>query len=358
MRLTFDLLPKLLILFVLFASCCSLGADREQRSDAQRQQFREIYERLSPVTIFGIVVDEKGDAIPGAEVKVGWERATYLIGPCDLGSVTWVKTDSNGRWQFEFSKPDRAFVEDVRKSGYDYSRRDGSLGSSRNLVQNKTTYESPVATVMRRMGQTTFLVRREGRTSMRAQSPHSQTNRLDLMADRTERMRPDGYEDLRVALNWSTASNSWSVTFSAPGESAGVIAGTNLLYEAPSEGYQKEVTFGGPPWPTYLYLRSRALPVYTRVDLTYYPWKGGETNQVLGITYKAWINPFGERNLEYDDSVKQNWRVEDELTEEAKTAIKGGRRFTKPDIPQRIKAVDERVAKEKAERERKLHQGR
>lgn len=357
MRRTIALVSKLLILFVFFTSRCSLGADRDQRSDAQRRQFREIYERLSPATIFGSVVDEKGNAIPDAEVKVGWERATYLIGPCDFGSDTWVKTDSNGRWKFEFSKPERAFVEDVRKSGYDYSRRDGSLGSGRNLVQNKTTAESPVVTIMRQMGQATFLIRREGRTSMRAQSPHSRTNRLDLMEERPERMKPDGYEDLRVALNWSTASNSWSLTFSAPGESAGVIAGTNLLYEAPSEGYQKEVTVEESPWPTYLYLRSRALPVYSRIDLTYYPWKGGDTNQVMRIAYKAWTNPFGERNLEYDQQVEASSRVKLALTEEASVAVKSGQRFPRPDIGQRIMEMADRVAKEKAEKERRLKGG-
>jgi hypothetical protein len=75
----------------------------------------------------------------------------------------------------------------------------------------------------------------------------------------------------------------------------------------------------------------------------------------LGITYKARVNPFGERNLEYDESVKRNWRVEKELTEEAKTAIVAGRRFPKPDIPQRIKAMGERVAREKAEKARRLN---
>jgi len=357
MRLTITTASKLWILFVLFVIHSSLGEDKDQRTDAQRRQFKELYDRLTPVTIYGKVVDEKGEPLPDTEVKVGWERATYLIGASDFGSEIWVKTDANGRWVFDLSKPSRAFVEDVRKSGYDYSRHDETLGSGRNLVLKKTTYESPVVTIMRRMGQPTFLIYREGRAPMRAQSPHSRTNRLDLMEERPDKMKPDGYEDLRVALNWSAASNSWSLTFSAPGEGAGVIAGTNLLYEAPSEGYREEVSFGEPPWPTYLYLRSRALPVYARVDLTYYPWKGGDTNQVMSIAYKAWVNPFGERNFEYDQQVETSLRVKRALTEESSLAVKSGRRFPRPDIGRRIKETAERVAKEKAEREQKLRQG-
>ena len=137
----------------------------------------------------------------------------------------------------------------------------------------------------------------------------------------------------------------------------GEIAGTNLLYEAPPEGYQKEVIFGEQPWPTYLYLRSRALPVYARVDLTYYQWKGGDTNQVMRIAYKAWVNPFGERNLEYDQQVEGSLRVKRALTEESSLAVKAGRLFPRPDIGRRIKETAERVAKDKAERERKLRRG-
>lgn len=345
----------LMVVLVGGAWLSLFGAERDHETDIleRRRELKRIYDSMNPVSVFGRVVDEAGIAVADADVKVFLERATYLIGVQDNGSSTWVRTDANGLWCFSADKPSRVFVEEVKKNGYEYSTRTNERNISRNLVQNKTTAESPVVTIMRQMGQTTFLIKREGRTSLRAQSPHSQTNRLDLMEERPERIKPDGYEDLRVALNWSTVSNSWSLTFSAPGESAGVVAGTNLLYEAPPEGYQKEVTVGGPPWPTYLYLRSRAIPVYARVDLMYYPWKGGDTNQVLGITYKAWVNPFGDRNLEYDERGKRNWRVENELTEEAKTAIMAGRRFPKPDIPQRIKAMDERVAREKAEKARR-----
>lgn len=347
-----------LIVFALFggASLALFGSERDQDGDMleRRRELKRIYDSMNPLSVFGRVVDEAGIAIADADVKVFLERATYMVGVQDHGSSTWVRTDANGLWRFSADKPSRVFVEEVRKAGYEYSTRTNERTISRNLAQNRTTAESPVVTIMRQKGQTTFLIKREGRTSMRAQSPHSQTNRLDLMEERPDRMKPDGYEDLRVALNWSAASNSWSVTFSAPGEGSGVLAGTELLYEAPSDGYQKEVTIGCPPWPTYLYLRSRALPVFARVDLMYHPWKGGDTNQVMRIAYKAWINPFGERNFEYDESLKRSWRVENELTEEAKTAIMAGRRFPKPDIPQRIKAMGERVAREKDEKARRL----
>ena len=327
------------IVLLLIAGMPAAGSE-ESEIAKRRIQHKQVYDSINPLNVFGKVIDQSGNAVQSAAVKVVWETAGALVGKGDERHERWVDSDLEGRWHLRIEKPSRAFVLDAKKAGYecvdiqDYNH---------NLLDKRLARDCPVVVRLRKKGDEVFLVQREGRTSMRSQSPHSRTNRLDFTEERPERLKPDGYEDLRVALNWSTASNSWSVTFSAPGEGAGVIAGTNLLYEAPSDGYQKEVTFGGPPWPTYIYLRSRTLPVYARVDLTYYPWKGGDTNQVMRIAYKARVNPYGERNLEYDESLKRNWRVEEELTEEAKTAIKAGRSFPKPDISQRIKAMDERA---------------
>ena len=150
--------------------------------------------------------------------------------------------------------------------------------------------------------------------------------------------------------------SSWPTVYRATNENDGIICSEKLLYVAPETGYQKEtilqketVLHNPTEMEIYLYLRSRKPAIYSRILLKHEAWLEPDTGDNFRILYKAWINPFGERSLEYDQRMTQNSRVEKELTQEAKAAIEKGRLFQKPDIEQRIKAMNELTAKEKAE---------
>ena len=335
----------------LFASIIKTAEAEEIGGEGyqeRRTKLREVYDRLQATTIFGRVVDQDGRLVPGAKVKLSWERATILIGVPDSPTDTWIESDDKGEWKFFLDKPGYFYVMGAAKEGYEFVH---SKYPCQDLVGlYRRTKGAPVVVRLRKKGETTFLIRREGPRSLRAYSPHSQTNGLDLMEERPDKLRKGSYSDIQIAINWLPNSNRWEVVFSAPNGADGLLVGTNLLYEAPQDGYQKNVAVNGPPWPQYVYLRSRVQPLYTRIDLEYYPWKGSDTNQVLGICYKAWVNPFGERNLEYDQRSSKSRRVERELAQEAKAAIEKGRLYQKPDIEQRIKATNERLEKEKAEK--------
>lgn len=135
----------------------------------------------------------------------------------------------------------------------------------------------------------------------------------------------------------------------------GIVLCDNFLYAAPEEGYRKEVVLQSPSRrPKYLYLRSRSPAVYSRVLLEHDSWREPDTGENFRIRYKAWVNPYAERNLEADERVtKNNWRTGDELTEEAVQAIRSGRLPPKPDIGRRIRETNEKVAREEAVKERR-----
>lgn len=346
------------IMFILFLSPFVPGilvaeaqTTEEGRSQAGKTRVRESYDRILPVRVSGRVVDLDGNPVPEAEVKISWSQATFLIGVPEKPTDIWIKSDNRGEWSFSLEKPDCIYVMGASKEGYEFVH-------TKYLCQDlvglcRRTKGAPVAVRLRKKGAATFLIRREGFRSFRAYSPHSQTNGLDLMEEWPEKLRKGSYEDIKLAINWLPNSNRWEVVFSAPTGADGLLVGTNLLYEAPQDGYQKFIRVCGPPWPQYVYLRSRVQSLYSRIDLEYFPWKGSDTNQVLGICYKAWINPFGERDLECDQRALKSRRVERELTEEAAVAVKAGLRPLKPDIEQRIKAVNERMELDKAEKARR-----
>ncbi|HMO04667.1 MAG TPA: hypothetical protein PKC67_06795 [Kiritimatiellia bacterium] len=347
---------KAIVLLLLAASpCLWLSADNTSEVSAEEQAYRTnlrgIYDNLEPVTIYGLVVDTEGHPIPDADVLVSWQHATVLIGTPDPGGrKEWVTSDENGRWAFTVTKPHRAFISDVRKDGYDYS---GLVNprASEDLINKPTAEVDPAVIVLRRKGEPTFLIiypggNRGSELLSRVVSPETKTNTLDLTARTRDTSGRSAYSDLHVVVAFDETISSWSVTYATTNDTDGIIAETNQLYEAPLDGYQNEIVVNGPPWPRYLYVKSRTPAIYSRLDLEHTLWFGSPTNQSLRISCKAWINPYGERNLEYQSDLDGVWRLREELEEEAISALRDNRLPAKPDLPMRI-----RQAKEEAEKE-------
>ena len=228
-------------------------------------------------------------------------------------------------------------MEEVKKPGYEYTTRYNRESSVRNLVEQKTTQDAPVVTVLRKKGEATFLIYTDGYQLIRVFSPQCQTNYLDLLEKKGGKKVAGSSVDLQVVAYYGVTTGKWTVTYSATNGTDGLIVGPDLLYEAPSEGYQKEVVLTGPSWPQYLYLRSRSPAIYTRFDLEHSTWKASKTNEGFRISYEAWINPYGERNLEYDSDLKQEWRLVHRLEAEAKAAHGQGKRPEKPNLPKLLK---------------------
>jgi len=330
---------------IVMMSGMTVGAEQETNApviQARRAEFKNIFDRLKPMHIYGKVIDQNKNAVTGAEVKIGWESADFLMGNPDPGHVSWVTSDAVGAWEFRVEKPHRVFVLDARKLGYGYVF---TQESDINLVECKTTKNNPIIVQLRKQGEMTFLMHHEGARPIRVVSPHCQTNSFDILAEKLNKLNAKDYEDIQIALVYDQMSNAWSITCAATNRTDGIVAETNLLYEAPQEGYQKQIVFNDVAWPRYLYLRSRNPAIYSRIELEYFVWKGGDTNQVLSINYQTWVNPYGERNLEYDADLNQEWRLADRLTEEAKAAHLKGKRPVKPDLPKLVKEAKEKIDK-------------
>ena len=312
---------------------------------ARRANFEKIFDHIQPVHIYGKVMDTEGNVIGGAEVRIGCESALFLVGEKNSGTTSWVKSDDKGCWSFTIAKPYRAFVEEVKKAGYEYSTRFNSTSISRNLVDQTTTRDAPVLSILRKKSEPTFLMRREGNQLIRVVSPQSQTNSLDVISEQGDKAVVGGYSDLQIMVNYGNTGSAWTITCLATNETDGIIMATNLLYEAPQEGYQKKVVLKSQPWPHFLYLRSRNPAIYTRLDLEYSMWKETDTNQGFRISYKAWVNPYGERNLEYETDLEKDWRLSDQLNDEGKNAHRQSKRPVKHDLQKLIREAKDKTDK-------------
>jgi hypothetical protein len=332
---------------IAFSTAQSQVTNESSDVEMYRARYKGIYDRLPSPHIYGKIVDQEGNPVANAEVSIVWESAAFLIGKKDYRQTMVVRSDRDGRWNITIEKPHRAFVEGVKKNGYEYSSIHNENSYTWNLVEKKTTQESPIISVIRKVGETTFLIHREDYKAIRVSSSHDQTSTLDLLAKYGANATVTSYWDLQVAVDYGVATRKWTVTYIASNGTDGIVTGDELLYEAPQDGYQKEVVLNGPPWPQHLYVRSRTPAIYSRLDLEHNIRKYSNTNEDIQINFKAWINPYGERNLEYESDLTNHWELRKQLEKAAKSALGKNERPSKPDLPKLIQEAKDKAEKDK-----------
>ena len=124
------------------------------------------------------------------------------------------------------------------------------------------------------------------------------------------------FGDWEVTGEKNPEKQEWTIHIKMNGENAGIQIGDKMLYEAPADGYEKEITFTlkcqeqpFDSWdknasnaqdmhyqqlPKYLYLRLRNPGMYSRLVLDH-AWMNKEA---INLQYYVVINPYGSRSLE------------------------------------------------------------
>ncbi len=342
---------------ILYTAWASFTLYGEEHQEKDPKAFTETIRNLMPVAIYGKVTDQYGEAVAEADICISWTR--WPLFPTDERNKTdWVKTEENGRFRFECERPYRAFVE-VSKDGYESPR-----GSSGDLIVNRTSKDNPIVIILRKKSNPGFLIispnigRFPGEL-FRATVTNIVNRPLDLLAWNGNPHYGWKYSattnaDLRIDAVFDADNKCWNVTYSIMDGLGGVVLSDKMLYEAPADGYvpSASATFTNCyNLEKYVYLKSRSPIVYSRIMFVHNVDAG--TNPSLRVSCKAWINPYGDRSLEYDDRLDNRWRVREALTAESIAAIRSKKLPSKPDIAQRIKEIEERVAREEAEKERR-----
>ena len=161
----------------------------------------------------------------------------------------------------------------------------------------------------------------------------------------------------------------WVIHIKMNGENAGIQIGNKMLYEAPAEGYAKEIvltvkysgrhrySYGDKyidkdveelfqTYPKYLYLRLRNPGMYARLDLRH----ANATGENIYLEFEGVVNPYGSRSLEpllsiydkkksvYDitEMEKEKFREFFKCRDEAKKAMKEQRLAPRPPFEQWI----------------------
>ena len=248
---------------------------------------------LTPIAVYGKVVDEKGTPVAGAAVEIGINDS-----PIRSGSDHTQTTNGEGLFSLT-GVHGIAFSLRASKDGYyttaeSRGQRSVIVPSSDDVPQ--PSKGQPIVLIIRKMGETMPLFFASSRQIdvPRAGQPMA----VDLATGRT------GLGDLQVS-SWlgdsKQARFDWRYQLSVPG--GGLIERKGQFdFEAPADGYQPAIEISmaataekWSPDVTRTYFAKLPDGRYARFSINFYP---GDRNFVV---LESYVNPTpGSRNLEFD----------------------------------------------------------
>lgn len=332
---------------------------------------------MRSVKFYGTVLDLDEKPVTGANVI--YEKSAIL---------DWkgkAVTDKDGHFKIHAGIGRFLYINDIVLQGYEFS-----------LTKNKQTsfdYQSwyrhrhrpdktkPVVFHIRKKNnEAVFLLKKEtdigfNNAQMGKWEARDMVNRLTSTPKEKSRMEQD-YK--KIGLFWdyeATGENhpekqEWTVHIKVNGENAGIQAGDAMLYEAPADGYEKEIAltfkysgkdsydsvieYGNKElvelyktYPKFLYVRLRNPGMYARFCLNY----AHVSEKKIYLSFDVDINPYGSRSLEplltiYDkkhdsysitDKEREKFRELLNCRKEAEKAMKEQRLAPRPPFEQWIK---------------------
>lgn len=363
-----------LALCVLFLTCVCFGYPSPNKNVAPTnpEVTEKALEMLPVITLYGKVLDQNGDAVPEAEVKMGWHTLRLGFGLIDDTKEEWITAQKDGSFKWTLLKGFQPSLEQIRKTGYEFIRDQTPFFQALDMDQLlvSTSADKPLLLYLRKRGETTFLLKR---------GHHPLRIKIDGEPSWVPNILPESSEDeqvMRAKKKVKGQQNFWAVKktlvsrqigFGAkaeylPGESAykitfiapkggGILASDKILYDAPAVGYQPEiiVTFHSekygqrilfPRKPTWLFIMSDEPRVYARLKLEA---NLGENRDPV-IYFDSEINPYGERNFEEEPDMV--YSVRHQLEFDAHINLHENKLAPKPDLPKLIKAAKENAGPE------------
>ena len=293
---------------------------------------------------YGKLVDQDDQPVPEATVHY---TVSYvgLVKPEFTKRET--KTDTNGLFEIHGGKVAKLYIDKFEHTGYEYKQ--GETGFEfQNIYRDchKADKEKPVVFHIRKKHMEAVYLSKKGfRLSINPEK-NKQWAGYDIsgngMATLLDKYMLDGrcFFDFELTGKFDAEKQAWSVTFKANGDEAGLQFSDKLLYEAPPDGYSKEITLTFPVmktgtadkvFPKYIYARVRKLGFYMRLTTTTVFIDNGRF-----VTHASgFLNPFGGRCLEPLDII--DWEEKKKLDLATDDALLYQKLVPMPDFEQWIR---------------------
>ena len=289
------------------------------------------YQRLheKKVDFSGRLIDQNGQ--PVAQAKVQYCIEGYgLAKPAPRRKFGEVVSNDDGFFDIHEGRGCELFIDKVEKRGYElgHNKKYNFGGINIHLGENEVAKAPVVFHLRKKHNEAVFLLKKE--TDIRFKDEQAEKWLVrDMVKGWTrtseDKSRMKAYDDEDKDLFWdyeATGENhpekqEWTVRIKVNGENAGIQAGDEILYEAPADGYEKEIalTFKYSEshsydplteynnkelieiyktYPKFLYVRLRNPGMYTRFCLNY----AYVSEKKISLCFYVAVNPYGSRSLE------------------------------------------------------------
>ena len=263
------------------------------------------YQRLheKKVDFSGRLIDQNGK--PVAQAKVQYCIEGYgLAKPAPRRKLGEVVSNDDGYFDIHGGRGCELFIDKMEKRGYEFRRgeqKTSFAGVNIHLGEHEVAKEPVVFHLRKKHAEAVVLLK--SRASILLSTPKNISwFGWDVASCRewTAPATPDpGYfRDYEVTGEHDAEKKEWTLTIRMNGEQAGVLVSDKLLYEAPADGYAKEVAltfkYSDEPPLKHLYLRLRDCGMYARFDVEH----GHVSENGVFFSCKVLVNPYGSRSLE------------------------------------------------------------
>jgi len=268
----------------------------------------------TPIAFYGKVVDDKGNPIEGADVKISVQTQ---LNPYESNPKYSRRSDKDGLFSITGVQGASVYIAVSKNGYYKIEPSDGQVGSAARIryadAGDRANTELPIPT---KDNPTVFVLRKMGETEplivVRQQSVLLPKNGTPVdISLRTGKVVPTGQGDIRVECHTQDQNKDaqghypWTCTISVPG--GGLVERTGgFEFTAPTEGYQSSVVLGPPEerWVSFAerqYFVKTAKDQYARIEINLRT--GGDHFMMID----SYLNPqAGSRNLEYDPEKRLN----------------------------------------------------
>lgn len=345
---------NLLLGLIVCSGLSSNLACQAEKLDKRQERMMDLVKSMdAKIDFYGKVLDEQDQPVEGVNVSIHLRQFAPLGPPYFQRIAEFsMKSDIQGCFSLVGQRGSDLYIESMTKKGYEYSKKDTT---SRSYDYPRGIHglpspdpKNPFVFLLRKKGEQTFVVRGGAGFEFQNEDSGSQLG-LDLIVG--THIKEKDFEkpalngntlfcDLKAKATFDVKKKTWTIILSPGGPDAGVLVSDQILYQAPMEGYKPSATFVVESrkflTAKHLYVRSRTPAIYTRIDLEDSPM----TDKFVHLGGPAYINPYGDRNLELAAGLPGD--VVLKLEEEIRTAFEHGARPPKPDLPRLIQESEKK----------------
>ena len=255
------------------------------------------------VDLYGKVVDQ--DDNPVVSARIEYHVTSYgVIYPKYKNGFTF--SNEKGEFEIHAKKGGYLYIEDIECRGYDFNRSCQEKASFEFRTSRRDRHHAdvgdPVVFYLRKKNHPGTLLLQKGVDIWFTAEEEDKWVACDLGRGADEkkrnRIREGYFWDLEATGELNLEKGEWTVRIKMNGEVACIQRLDELLYEAPSKGYAKEIVFSVPfsekPPVKHFYARLRNPGVYARFDVA----QAYSRDTKLLISCDVFINPYGDRSLE------------------------------------------------------------